>query len=117
IGPLLRDEWGRRLTRDRAQQIIDTVARSCAITTRYTPHAFRHAWTTLALDAGCSVRDIMAGGGWADASMIHYYDRSRSGVERNATHQLTDWLTNNSDATLHPEDRDMLEWHRTLPPI
>ncbi len=64
-----------------------------------TPHGLRHTFITLARDAGVPDRDIMAAAGWVDPRMITYYDRAHASVERNATHQLTDWLKARASAS------------------
>lgn len=57
-----------------------------------TPHGLRHTFVTLARDAGVPDRDLMASTGHIDPRMLTYYDRAHAAVDRNATHQLAEWL-------------------------
>lgn len=83
-----------RLQRDMARREFREVLVSAGITRRITPHSLRHSFVTLALDAGVTMRDLMATTGHQDASMIGYYDRARASVERSATYAVVDWLQN-----------------------
>ena len=47
-GPLLRNRWGNRMTRNNAAAAVATLATSAGITRRMTPHTLRHAAITAA---------------------------------------------------------------------
>lgn len=87
-GPLLLGRDGTRMKPAAARRTIARLAKVCGIETRITPHSLRHAWATIALDAGVSARDLVDSAGWSDARMTRYYDRNRNAIERNATHAV-----------------------------
>jgi integrase len=92
-GPLLMGPRRMgRLDRQQAQRTIRRLAKAAGVTRRITPHSMRHTFVTLALDADVRERDIMASTGHSDPSMLVYYDRQRGGIERNATHRVTEWI-------------------------
>ncbi len=91
-GPLLRGLTGHRLTADAARQIVSALGRTAGADRTITPHSLRRTFITLALDAGVPDRDIMASTGHSSPEMIWHYDMARAAVERNAGHQLADWL-------------------------
>lgn len=98
-GPLLLGGTGNRLRPRAARKHLYRLHAHVGITRRITPHSYRHGFVTLSLDAGARTREIMAATGHTDPSMIAYYDRSRSGVEHNATHVLTPWLLDQTNTT------------------
>lgn len=87
-GPILLGRDGTRLKVAAARRTVRRLARTCGITKRLHPHSFRHTFVTMALDAGVSERDIIDSTGHSNSSMIHYYDRNRGAIERNATHAV-----------------------------
>ncbi|MFT4128118.1 MAG: tyrosine-type recombinase/integrase [Gordonia sp. (in: high G+C Gram-positive bacteria)] len=91
-GPLLRGLTGARLTGDAARAIVADLGRRAGADRTITPHSLRRTFVTLALDAGVGDRDIMASTGHTSPEMIWHYDMARAAVERNAGHQLADWL-------------------------
>jgi site-specific recombinase XerD len=91
-GPLFLSREGNRLDRKGAGRIVKRVAAGAGITKRITCHSLRHGFVTLARDAGASDRDVIASCGWRDGRMIERYDRSRTAIERNATHTLTAFI-------------------------
>lgn len=92
-GPVLRNLDGGRLAAATARALIAHLGRQVGADRTITPHSLRRTFVTLALDAGISDRDIMATTGHSSPEMIWHYDTSRASVERNAGHQLADWLT------------------------
>jgi integrase/recombinase XerD len=87
-GPLLVGRDGTRLKVAAARRTVRRLCRQAGITKRITPHSFRHAFVTLALDAGVPERDIVASTGHSSSAMVAYYDRNRGAIERNATHAV-----------------------------
>ncbi len=66
-GPVFLAADGRRLDRHGAGRIVRRVARSAGITKTVTPHTFRHAFITAALDAGVPLRDVQEAASHADS--------------------------------------------------
>lgn len=92
VGPLMVRRDGQRLDRKTADRIVKRLAKTCGIRRSISPHSFRHTFVTLSLDAGVSERDIQNSTGHKDPRMIHYYDRHRDNLARNATHALTAYV-------------------------
>ena len=57
-GPIFLTPDGRRLDRHGAARIVRKVARQAGITKKASPHTLRHAFITVALDAGVPLRDV-----------------------------------------------------------
>ena len=57
-GPLFVAADGRRLDRHGAERIVRKTARRAGIGKLVTPHTPRHAFITVALDAGVPLRDV-----------------------------------------------------------
>lgn len=92
-GPLLLGRDGERMSPGASRRTIARLARKCGINAKITPHSLRHAWATIALDAGVSPRDLVDSAGWSDARMSRYYDRNRNAIERNATHAVAAFIS------------------------
>lgn len=91
-GPLLVRRDGQRLDGRTADRVVKRLAKTCGIKRTISPHSFRHTFVTLSLDAGVSERDIQNSTGHKDPRMVHYYDRHRDNLARNATHALTAYV-------------------------
>lgn len=50
------------------------------------PHDLRHAFVTLSLDAGASLRDVQDAAGHADPRTARRYDRARHNLDRHPTY-------------------------------
>lgn len=72
----------RRLARDAGLDCVD----------RLSPHSLRHAFVTLALDAGVSLRDVQDAAGHADPRTTRRYDRARHNLDRAATYAVAAYL-------------------------
>lgn len=92
-GPLLLGRDGGRMSHSASRRTVARLARKCGIHAKITPHSLRHAWATIALDAGVSPRDLVDSAGWSDARMSRYYDRNRNAIERNATHAVAAFVS------------------------
>lgn len=57
------------------------------------PHVLRHAFVTLSLDAGATLRDVQNAARHADPRMTAMYDRARGNLQRHAAHLLADYVT------------------------
>jgi integrase/recombinase XerD len=93
-GPLLATRTGRALHRAEAARLLQRVG-TVALPHRHDlhPHLLRHAYVTLALDAGVPLRDVQDGAGHAQADTTRRYDRGRHAIERNPTWRLAEYLT------------------------
>jgi integrase/recombinase XerD len=56
------------------------------------PHDLRHAFVTLALDAGVPLRDVQDSAGHASPTTTRRYDQNRKKVDRHATYTLAAYL-------------------------
>jgi integrase/recombinase XerD len=52
------------------------------------PHDLRHAFVTLSLDAGASLRDVQDAAGHADPRTTRRYDRARHNLDKHPTYAL-----------------------------
>ena len=52
------------------------------------PHDLRHAFVTLSLDAGASLRDVQDAAGHADPRTTRRYDWARHNLDRHPTYLL-----------------------------
>ena len=52
------------------------------------PHALRHAFVTLSLDEGASLRDVQDAARHADPRTTRRYDKNRNSLNRHPTHRL-----------------------------
>jgi site-specific recombinase XerD len=86
-GPLLVTASGRRLTRQHAGRLIKRLGRQIGVPELH-PHALRHAFVTLALDEGASLRDVQDAARHADPRTTRRYDRNRNNLDRHPTHRL-----------------------------
>ena len=86
-GPLLINERGLALSRQQAGRRIRALGESIGVP-RLHPHALRHAFVTLALDEGASLRDVQDGARHADPRTTRRYDRNRMNLDRHPTHLL-----------------------------
>lgn len=86
-GPLLATGTGRRLTRQQAHKLIRSLGVRIGLPELH-PHALRHAFVTLALDEGGTLRDVQDGARHADPRTTRRYDTNRRNLERHPTHLL-----------------------------
>jgi site-specific recombinase XerD len=56
------------------------------------PHDLRHAFVTLALDSGVSLRDVQDAAGHADPRTTRRYDRARYSLDRHPTYLLAGFM-------------------------
>ena len=85
-GPVFLAVDGRRLDRHGAERIVRRTARRAGIGKVVTPHTFRHAFITAALDAGVPLRDVQEAASHADPRTTMRYDRARGSLDRHATY-------------------------------
>lgn len=90
IGPLFSTSTGARLDQPavwRTLRRLATVAVPAKATSLH-PHDLRHAFVTLSLDAGASLRDVQDAAGHADPRTTRRYDRARYNLDRHPTYAL-----------------------------
>jgi len=94
-GPIFTTRTGQRLTRSSAYRLLQRLARSAEIpaAAQISPHSARHAFATLALDAGVPLRDVQDAMGHADPRTTRRYDRSRHSLDRHATYAVAAYLS------------------------
>lgn len=89
-GPLLLTRDGTRMNQRAAQRIIDQcIGHVRGEHGRITPHALRHSWCTLALDAGVAQEQVRHDGGWCDGRMVSYYSHGFDNPLKATTHLVT----------------------------
>jgi integrase/recombinase XerD len=89
---------GRRLDEPAAFRMVRRLARAAGLdcADRLSPHSLRHAFVTLALDAGVSLRDVQDAAGHADPRTTRRYDRARHNLDRAATYAVAAHLAEDS---------------------
>ncbi|WP_418605765.1 tyrosine-type recombinase/integrase [Georgenia sp. SUBG003] len=112
-GPLLLRPSDTRLTRISAYRWIRELG-DRALGKHVHPHVLRHAFVTLSLDAGASLRDVQIAARHADPRMTAMYDRARGNLKRHAAHLLADYVTGTADGgTTADPSADVAEDDRT----
>jgi integrase/recombinase XerD len=93
-GPIFTTKTGQRMTRSAAYRVLQRLARNAGIAAagEISPHSARHAFATLALDAGVPLRDVQDAMGHADPRTTRRYDRSRHSLDRHATYAVAAYL-------------------------
>jgi integrase/recombinase XerD len=93
-GPLFVTSSGRRLDEPAAWRMVRSAARAAGLATagRVNPHSFRHAFVTLARDAGAPLEDVQDAVGHADPRTTRRYDRARYNLDRYPGYALATYL-------------------------
>ena len=89
-GPLFATGTGSRLDQPSVWRTLRRLASNAgpAKATSLHPHDLRHAFVTLSLDAGASLRDVQDAAGHADPRTTRRYDRARYNLDRHPTYKL-----------------------------
>jgi site-specific recombinase XerD len=72
--------------------MVRRVAHRAGITKKVSPHTFRHAFITAALDAGIPLRDVQEAASHADPRTTMRYDRARGSLDRHATYVVAAYV-------------------------
>lgn len=91
-GPLLLRRDGSRMTRRSAGRVIKRVVRDAGIEKAISPHDFRAAAITCALDSGIPLRDVQILARHADPRTTEMYDRARNNIDRHGAYILASYL-------------------------
>ncbi|MGA2804542.1 MAG: tyrosine-type recombinase/integrase [Acidimicrobiales bacterium] len=93
-GPLFATSTGGRLDQAAVWRLLRrlTVIAVPAKARSIHPHDLRHAFVTLALDAGVNLRDVQDAAGHADPRTTRRYDRSRHNLDRHPTYLLAGFV-------------------------
>jgi len=91
-GPLFQTSTGKRLDQATLWRTLRRLAATAVPDKALTlhPHDLRHAFVTLSLDAGASLRDVQDAAGHADPRTTRRYDRARYNLDRHPTYKLAD---------------------------
>ena len=75
-----------------AGRIVRRVAKRAGSDKKIGPHTVRHAFITVALDAGVPLRDVQEAASHADPRTTMRYDRARVSLDRHATYIVAAYL-------------------------
>lgn len=88
VGPILLNEWGRRMTRPNAHLLIQKIAAEAVLPKDVTPHSFRRAFAMTLLASGADLRDVMIAMRHDKPETTVEYDVRARTPDRDASHQL-----------------------------
>lgn len=86
--PLFTTATGKPLHRSSAFRIVQRLARQAGIEGQISPHSLRHAFATIALDAGVSLHALQDSMGHADPRTTRRYDRARNNLQKSAGYDV-----------------------------
>ncbi|HEX6500464.1 MAG TPA: tyrosine-type recombinase/integrase [Micromonosporaceae bacterium] len=94
-GPLFVTVDGRRVDRHTVYRFVRRAARAAGLPNadRITPHSFRHAWATLARQAGASLEQRQYALGHADPRTTQRYDRARTSLDADPSYLVAGVVT------------------------
>lgn len=92
---LFINHLGNPLTTRGIRDIIDRIIRNCSITTKITPHTFRHTFATMLLNEGCDLKSVQELLGHVNLTTTSIY-----------THLTNDKI---KDAYLHSHPRNNIK--------
>jgi site-specific recombinase XerD len=88
---------GARMYRAEVRALLRRLGRSAGLPAELTaclsPHSMRHAFATLNLDAGASLRDLQDALGHASPRTTRRYDRSRGNLDRSPGYLLAGYIS------------------------
>jgi integrase/recombinase XerD len=91
--PLVVTDSGGRVDRGAIWRLLRRLARAAGVAVKMSAHVLRHAYATLARDAGASLEDIQDGLGHADPRTTRRYDRAGLRLDRSPGYTLAGYLT------------------------
>jgi integrase len=88
VGPLFVTPDGRRLDPARVYRLVRRTAKAAGVAgwKQLTPHSFRHAWATIAREAGASLEARQQALGHADPRTTQAYDRNRQQLDEDPSY-------------------------------
>jgi integrase len=89
--PLLRKQWGNRMTHNNVAAAVETLTTRAGINRRMTPHTLRHAAITTARNTGAHLRDVQDFARYADPQTTMRY-RNRHSLDRHATNAIARYI-------------------------
>lgn len=99
--PLFIAETGERLWEPDVWHLVRRLGKKAGLpddlVSRFGPHAVRHTYATLYLDAGGSLRDLQDAMGHADPRTTRRYDRARGVLDRSPGYTLAAYLATDGD--------------------
>lgn len=89
-GPIFSTSTGKPMDRPAVWRTLRRLARQAvpAKAGSIHPHDLRHAFVTLSLDTGASLRDVQDAAGHADPRTTRRYDRARYNLDKHPTYAL-----------------------------
>ena len=91
-GPVFATSSGQRMDRFAAAKMVARLGRQAGIAPRISPHALRHTFVTLSLDAGVALHVVQDGCGHSSPTTTRRYDSNRDALDKAATHTLASYL-------------------------
>lgn len=91
-GPLLFDSYGDPMTRHTAGRAVRHATKKAGIDKRIGPHALRHTFISLGLDAGAPIREMQVAAGHAHVSTTIRYDRRAEKLDRHPTYLVSAYV-------------------------
>jgi len=85
-GPIFATRSGRAMDRHAAWKVVRRLAPGAS------PHSFRHAFVTNALDAGVPLHVVQDGAGHADPRTTQRYNRRRNALDSHATYAVAAFI-------------------------
>jgi integrase/recombinase XerD len=86
--PLFTTATGKPVHRTSAFRIVQRLAQRAGIDGQISPHSLRHAFATIALDAGVSLHSLQDSMGHADPRTTRRYDRARNNLQKSAGYDV-----------------------------
>lgn len=94
-GPLLLNQWGRRMDRAAATRMLKRLCRAAHISEDRSPHSCRRTFVTTSLAIGIPLADVQAAAGHAspNTTMIYNVPSAAAGHDRDAAHRLASYVS------------------------
>jgi site-specific recombinase XerD len=86
--PLFTTATGKRWNPSEAFRTVQRLAKAAELEGQISPHSLRHAFATIALDAGTTLHDLQDSMGHADPRTTRRYDRARQTLAKAAGYDV-----------------------------